>query len=593
MRYFPERLIVILLSSATFITLTPDIVYSQVEGEAAETLKDLQEITSPVLKDSVDEIDDLAEAIRTGAEPNAIVRLEALGELENPRALLLLGDFYSKGPLPFDGNKAVDYYVRASNAGEKRSLVRLGDLYREGTVIDGNVEYALNYYQQASDLGNPTAQLRLGGALIRGSLGRTDSDKGLELLENLADSGNAWALHDLGDLYSMGPLPIDGPKAVEYYLRAVETGNNVSLVRLGDLYRDGSLVETNTRYAIEYYERAAAMGNEAGQLRLGSALIRGNLGEAEPNKGLTLLEGLAVKHNRGALHELGDLYSKGPLPIDGAKSVDYYIRAVAVGNTSSLVRLGDIYRDGAILSADPARAIGYYEMAQAAGQRMGLRNLALGHVERRFGSLSQPTKGAKLLQDAVNKGDLSLSTSLANLYFSGNGVPRDPRIGLQVLRQAADAGSPHAASALISVLRNGRGKDLPRDLSQADAAIRNYASLFAQDDFELEKIVLESARSNSQKEYAAVAVAMRESLPALKQKMLYMVHGSNKNAYTWLLQERLAELGVYEGPLNGTMNSSTVRAVNVYCAQNNFHEKCVQGPLHWTTARALASSLYN
>ncbi|MBC2775992.1 sel1 repeat family protein, partial [Rhizobium sp. AQ_MP] len=63
------------------------------------------------------------------------------------------------------------------------------------------------------------------------------------MIEPLAADGNSWALATLGDIYSRGgPVPIDGPKAIDYYTRAAELGNTGALVRLGEIYRDGVLV---------------------------------------------------------------------------------------------------------------------------------------------------------------------------------------------------------------------------------------------------------------------------------------------------------------------------------------------------------------
>ncbi len=561
-----------------------DEILSQVQTSRAPSSADV-----PV---EDNEIDALVEQLRLGGEPEILAKIEALAAMENRRALHWLGELYAHGPLPIDGVKAVNYYTRAVAAGEKNDIIRLADIYRDGKVIAADPEKAMEYYRKAADMGNSTGQLRLGNALIKGTLGQTDTAQGLTILEALADKNNRLALYDLGELYSKGALTIDEKKAISYYERALSAGHGAAAARLGDLYRDGDVIAADPMKAMDYYQQAADMGNSTGQLRLGNALIKGNLGQTDTARGLSLLEDLAQKDNRWALYDLGELYSKGPLPIDGIKAAAYYERAATAGIVSTLVRLGDIYRDGLLVESDPVKAISFYEEAYAAGMSSGLRNLALGHVLNRFGRFSQPDKGVNFLLDAFNAGDMSVATTLANAYFNGISVPKDVPRGLRVLSFAAEEGSPDAVQNLISLFRNGKGKDIPRDLVKADELLQKYSAVLGQNDLNLQQILLNAARADSPKEFAAVAADINKEPLLAKQRILPMVRSSNQNAYTWLLQERLAELGFYKGRLNGIMNTSTIRAVSAFCAQQNLRAECVQGPLHWATASVLGGNLY-
>ncbi|MBC2775805.1 sel1 repeat family protein, partial [Rhizobium sp. AQ_MP] len=91
------------------------------------------------------------------------------------------------------------------------------------------------------------AAIAINSIVVSSSLAATNSPAtdGARIaeLEKRALENDAGALTNLGDIYSRGgPVPIDGPKAIDYYTRAAELGNTGALVRLGEIYRDGVLV---------------------------------------------------------------------------------------------------------------------------------------------------------------------------------------------------------------------------------------------------------------------------------------------------------------------------------------------------------------
>lgn len=307
---------------------------------------------------------------------------------------------------------------------------------------------------------------------------------------------------------------------------------------------------------------------------------------------LATLIDLAANNNQHAAHVLGDLYSKNVSPADGEKAVKYYLQAISSGETNDLIRLGDLYRDGAIVQRNFDKSISYYEQAAKEGLPQGLVRLGAGHIGRKFGNLSRPSTGVKMLEEALNRGELSASTVLANAYFSGTGAPRSSDKALSVLKSAADSGYVPAARSYINALRSGKGHQLPRNLTKAHAALLEYENLISPEEFELEKVVFDAGKASAVSEYSTLGASFNSTSIANKKKLFVMINSVNANAYTWLVQQKLSELKIYTGPINGIMNTATVKSVSHYCKVSLTTTSCVRGPLHRSTARALAENFF-
>ena len=130
----------------------------------------------------------------------------------------------------------------AARVGNADALLRLGDLYSDEDNANHDPAKALNYYQRAADAGNVVAKLRVGEMRVFGHGTQPDTAKGLSLIEEVAAGGDGAALALLGGIYSHADpsaVPIDLPRAYEYYRRAAAVGSATGILRSGEMLARG------------------------------------------------------------------------------------------------------------------------------------------------------------------------------------------------------------------------------------------------------------------------------------------------------------------------------------------------------------------
>lgn len=309
---------------------------------------------------------------------------------------------------------------------------------------------------------------------------------------------------------------------------------------------------------------------------------------AERAKLLPQIEEIAAKGNHWAMLLVGDAYARGEgTDADRARAISLYEDAAKAGNVFALTRLGEIYRDGFLAKADPARAISYYQQAVDAGSKRAAVILGESHMNYKFGRLSNPHTGFRLLQDALAASEPTAASALANAYIWARGIARNPSKALQILAQSADAGNAAAARALIAHHRAGRWTYVRRDLSRAQSVLDKYAPILSETELAREKFLMRAASAPS-RNFAALADEIDKFGPAEQAETISALRAANANAYVYVAQRRLKEKGLYKGALDGRLTRETIRAINTLCRQSPTAGACEEGPLDARAAQMIA-----
>jgi TPR repeat protein len=127
------------------------------------------------------------------------------------------------------------------------------------------------------------------------------------------------------------------------------------------------------------------------------------------------------------------------------------------GRGDACSALGVIYEAGAGVTPDLPRAVALYRRACNAGNQHGCGNLG---IARANGFVAA---GARLLEPACIGGDARSCAYLANLYLTGNTVPKNPGHAVHLLERACDGEEAAACVALGDALMKA---DLGDDASQ-------------------------------------------------------------------------------------------------------------------------------
>lgn len=155
---------------------------------------------------------------------------------------------------------------------------------------------------------------------------------------------------------------------------------------------------------------------------------------------------------------LGNVYRTGFKGIakDPEASRKWFARAWEVGHVPAAKMLGDLYRDGADVPRDPAKAASYYR--QAAKLDLPAAQVALAQLLETgdTGVRADPKEALAWYRAAARHENPEALYALARAYDLGQGVPANPDEALGLYKRAALAGSAGAMTALGTYFYEGK-----------------------------------------------------------------------------------------------------------------------------------------
>lgn len=272
--------------------------------------------------------------------------------------------------------------------------------------------------------GNADAEAWLGAVLLDRGLARD----GLRHIQRAADAGSSEGAHRLALVHAQGlaGTPRNEGRALELFLKAAAAGHTRAQINLGILYMRGLGVPRDLVNARAWLEKAAASGDPQALYTLGRAMDEG---------------------------------SEQVAP-DPVRAADLYRRAAEKGHALAGLRYGLALSEGVGIKRDVAQAQKW--LVQARENGVPEAALALGDMAARTPASRDKAMNERTVQSAVSwyevaahGGVPSAQFKLANAYFSGVGVARDPMQAMLWYSRAAQQGLPQAQHALGIMLLGG------------------------------------------------------------------------------------------------------------------------------------------
>jgi TPR repeat protein len=252
-------------------------------------------------------------------------------------------------------------------------------------------------------------------------------------------------------------------EGLRHIQHAAEAGSSEGQHRLALVYALGLAgTPRNDSRAVELFEKAAAAGNARAQLNLGILYMRGQGVTADLIQARAWLEKAAAGGDPQALYALGRALSEtaGQAVPDPLRAADLYRRAAEKGHALASLRYGLALSEGNGIKRDPVAAQRWLIQAQEGG--IPEAALALGDMAARTPASRDKATNEKIVQSALswyqgaaNGGVPSAQFKIANAYFAGVGVPRDPAQAQLWYSRAAQQGLPQAQHALGIMLIGG------------------------------------------------------------------------------------------------------------------------------------------
>ncbi|MFK7878182.1 hypothetical protein [Roseobacter sp.] len=308
------------------------------------------------------------------------------------------------------------------------------------------------------------------------------------------------------------------------------------------------------------------------------------LQQSDPSAAFKAALSLAEKRYPPAIDRVGYYFRHGigtDRNLEAAR--DWYARAVAAEHpwsTASLARVEIELNRGDV-------ALQLLEAAVLEDLPGTLRLLATSHIDGDFGVASDPQSGRKMLESLSVRGDQNAARELVvRINWHRLSAPASDIAIAQVVQAGLAGEVRFAETALVYLARHGKKNEetlgtrfalanIPgvRDRVLSPELIRLAADAHPAQFWSKSEEILEQTETENYATTASVAFWI------------------NKNAWVRVLQKELRLLGYYKGRINGRMTSSTIKAQNRFCRDENLWHICANGPLRGATVRALAGAI--
>jgi uncharacterized protein len=158
-----------------------------------------------------------------------------------------------------DIGAAIEWFARAANAGERRSMWDLGSMYNDGSRIAQDYDRANYWFRRLAEDGGTDGMVLLAMNVQAGYGTSSDPAQAVKLYRTAYRAGDTGrAPYLLGLSYEFGrAVPKDTREAIKWYERVRGTVDVcTALFRAGRLYENGDGVERDVSRALAYYEKA-------------------------------------------------------------------------------------------------------------------------------------------------------------------------------------------------------------------------------------------------------------------------------------------------------------------------------------------------
>ncbi|MEZ5446342.1 MAG: tetratricopeptide repeat protein [Gammaproteobacteria bacterium] len=349
-------------------------------------------------------------------------------------------------PLRADYWSAVEAYERGdygtarkeleplAAAGDAKSQVRLGLMYREGRGAPRDARTAFSWLLKAAKQGRPDAQFLVGTMYRRGEGTPQDEQAGVAWLRRAAAQGNAKAAEAIARVDGGAPAPVAAPPAGPSAEATAQAGSSDP---------DNARRRSETEAVLAAMDPPATPAEVAAINKAAAHGVRVRYGSlsAEPEKAPAEKEkapgGMHFQPSR-APSSLQDVIAgqgapRGPLvDLDGTQ----------------VSRGGDAAADaGTKVPVPPPDSVATLQQRATQGDRVAQRRLAAAYLDGKE-LPRDPVRAAQWYRKAALQGDAESQFVLSGMYYRGEGVPRDAEVAVQWLRRAAAQGHAGARARL-------------------------------------------------------------------------------------------------------------------------------------------------
>ena len=349
-------------------------------------------------------------------------------------AMWWMGVKYREGKVvEQDLEKAFDWFLKSARAGHDGAMWWLGDCYRDGEGTGEDIGEAIKWYEKSAALENSYAMWSLGMLYDEGNGVPENPVLGAEWYRKSAEAGNAQGMYYLAFDYEYGTgVEQNDAEAKKWYRKAADEGCAPAQRRIGAYYAD----EEKYKDALRWYEKAAAQGDAESMNRIGVLYANGKGVTQNVKKAFQCYQASAEDGCGWGMFNLAQCYEYG----DGVQQNDriakkWYEKAANESLAEAECRMGEYCYD----AGDYAKARYWYRRAAEQGNGKAMWMQGILRSSEKYG-LQNDWKAFQYFQESAEAGFGWGMYSLAHCYETGSGVQKNLKLAGEWYAKAADEG---------------------------------------------------------------------------------------------------------------------------------------------------------
>eukprot|EP01080_Neovahlkampfia_damariscottae_P004823 gene4823-8409_t len=198
----------------------------------------------------------------------------------NSKSMILLGQLFKNGSSFIEKNfkKSMNYFEKSIEFKNWEGYFEIGNLYFDGILCDQNIELALIYFKKGEEKNESNCLNSIGYFYENGIIFEKSIDKAIEYYERSSILKNAFSFFNLGLIYmDEYENKLDLKKSYDYFLKSADLGYAKAMTFIGEFYRFGKVVEQSFEIASSCYQRAIDIGDDpSAMINLGLLYLNGN-----------------------------------------------------------------------------------------------------------------------------------------------------------------------------------------------------------------------------------------------------------------------------------------------------------------------------
>ena len=377
------------------------------------------------------------------------LKINSVQEVFSERDFVTGKNFAQNG----DYDKALIWYQKAAELGNKEAMASLADCYFNGRGVCQNIKEGIKWYEKAANAGNADAMFTLGNYYNSQRVGADAKKTAFMWLRKAAELNHEEAMLSLASSYYFGKgIKQDRPEALKWLERAANIGNEKAITTLYTISRKGEISVEDSKQLLELYKKAADIGIVDAMYSLGQKYYLGQGVEKNPETALDWLKKAADLEDSNAMCMLGNIYFSGEeVTQDYENAWKWYKDAASFGNGEAVLALYKMLAEDLYEANDEETA----ELRQKAAD--------LGNAEAMYNLgemyyFEQDSEKAIIwYKKAAEVGNINAINDLYYMYSNGDGVKSDYKEAIHWCEKGAELGDIDAMVEVGNAYRDGHG----------------------------------------------------------------------------------------------------------------------------------------